>query len=274
MMDSIEKLCDLSAQIHEIVEESYPDGIRCVLRSSATRTGAALVSLVAKTEFLKNAILDIAETDNVYSIKILFRSLLEHFLKSQYLFTRHISEKTDAAGEEYYLFCDLIEDVNMLSAHNKVAKIVSPDTRELKAFETIREREPNLAQLSNDDIRQKANQFTYKRMVEFLLAQYYKDSTLSTSNFLLSILPKYAELSSFVHGGPASDKYVGLTQNEERNRETLELAQLALLMATHVKLTIFVLFHSIDKRFAKPCSEIERFLKAITTKGATFQVTH
>ncbi len=111
-MQTIDTLRDLSDQVLERIKESYPSGIKVIHQTTASRTGLALLSLVSKTGFLSNAIFDLAETDNVYCVNILFRSLIEHYLKSQYLLTRYFSEKSDAVGEEYFEFCDLIEQAD------------------------------------------------------------------------------------------------------------------------------------------------------------------
>lgn len=267
-MESLEDLRDLSDEILESIKDSYPDGIKCLLNSSAPHTGRALVSLVSKTGFLSNAIFDIAETDNPYCVKILFRSLVEHYLKSQYLWTRHIADKTDEVGSEYFEFCDLMEIKEMISAQNKVARIIHPNVQEIRPFDWIREQDPNLAKFSNEDIRQKAAQFKYGKIIEFLLGKIYRNATLAENNFLLGIIPSYSELSTFVHGGPSSDKYILSTQESVRKRESYEMTELALLMATHVKYGVYVLLFNLDKRFEKPCAALSNLMRSMTRKEA------
>ncbi len=88
--------------LFEILKEvSISSALQCFQRNGFPKIGQVMTSFVAKTNFLKTAIFDLCESDNLYAVNIVFRSLIEHILKAQYVFMKWAEDKSDDVGENY-----------------------------------------------------------------------------------------------------------------------------------------------------------------------------
>ena len=162
-----------------------------------------MVMFCAKTNSLKTAMFDCIESNNPYSFKVLFRCFCDHYLKFMYVWTRFLSEKNDAVGIEYYSYCgaaearDYVYAVTMaegLLGNSVVAKIES----------AIAELYPEAAKLSAKELEQASGRFKYRSILRFLGSEKLQ-FVAKERPFLAQIVPAYALLSSFVHGGPYTD---------------------------------------------------------------------
>jgi hypothetical protein len=130
-----EAMIDLTAirkrdyEIHGIVEEFMPLAAEFARVSPIPKTANVFLSFITRTEFIKNGILDLAETENVYAAKILFRSHIEHFLRFQYIWFRVCEEKSDATAEQYSKFSSFKEGLLIGKSWKRVAKILGMDSR-------------------------------------------------------------------------------------------------------------------------------------------------
>src|SRR5437773_10707808 len=100
-MTTIDKLRDLDLQIHAVFEDAFPTISELLKKMPALKTGTTILFFIIKTNFIKEGILDLYKTENYYSIQILFRSLIEHLMRVQYVFTRHRLHKTDSVVDDY-----------------------------------------------------------------------------------------------------------------------------------------------------------------------------
>lgn len=67
--------------ISSIIKESGEKILLNLGKYEYPQTFRALFSFFAKTEAIKAAMFEMAESVNIYGMKILYRSLIEHFLK-------------------------------------------------------------------------------------------------------------------------------------------------------------------------------------------------
>ena len=120
-MNDMETIRDKDDEIFAILEEISPAIYELPQVDKFKKTGTAMLSLFSKLGFLKTGILDVAETGNVYSFNILFRSFLEHMLRGNYIFMRWVVEKTDEPGSDYFSLKPL-EEFEYIKAWNWVVK--------------------------------------------------------------------------------------------------------------------------------------------------------
>jgi len=78
------------------------------------------MNFIANTNFIKEGIIELAYTDNTYSLNILLRSLIEQYLKFQFIWMKFIENKDDTIGVGYWEFYSFSEDVNYAKAWKKV----------------------------------------------------------------------------------------------------------------------------------------------------------
>jgi len=163
----------------------------------------AMFMFCAKTNSLKTAMFDCIESNNPYSFKVLFRCFCDHYLKFMYVWTRFLSERSDQVGTEYYSYCGAAEAKDYLSAitmaegllGNKVVADVKLALAKLY---------PEAAELSLKELEHASSQFKYRSILRFLGSDKLQ-FVAQERPFLAQIVPAYALLSSFVHGGPYTD---------------------------------------------------------------------
>ena len=81
-----ERYIEIDDKQQELLEQAFPLLMSLREKTEFKKSATTTIAFIGNTNFIKNGIFDLYESQNVYSIKILFRSLIEHYLKFQYLF--------------------------------------------------------------------------------------------------------------------------------------------------------------------------------------------
>jgi len=260
-MPDLRIIRERDSHIRRIVEEFMPLALEFTARGSLPKTSGVFLSFVASTEFIKDGILDLAETENVYASKILFRSLIEHFLRFHYLWFRVLAEKSDAAAEEYLKQGSIKEALQVGRSWKRVAKNLGRDSG-VTLHDALRDvLKEEIAGLSNKEIDQQASQFEYARMIEYIFEK-VKWSNDEDIPFVLKFIPNYSDLSCFVHGAPGAMSIMrNLEGQGQLTTDLINMAELAFDMAGTVKMFSLLTFCQYDKQFSSPYLKISKLLR-------------
>lgn len=181
-----------------------------------------------------DGIINLVTEDNLYGSKILLRSLIDHTVKLDYLIHRALEDKNDRIFKEYLLFSDLAEELQYLKELNYKSKIINEVDIDEKALKDLIKRKPEIKKYSNNQIFEKSNQFGFRNMFKYINEDREKnhlefDNKDIKAGFeaFLHISALYSDLSSFIHGGPAADKFVLLMHldKEEHDNEVIEIVE-------------------------------------------------
>jgi len=242
---NIDKIRDKDDLIHKVLEKSFPGLIKDSKKFQHKTTSTALISLALKINFLKNGIFDLCETDNVYPAKILFRALIEHSLKHQYLLMRSSIEKSDDVGKDYYKFCDMNEDLLRLNSINNFIKKLNLKKQEIDTWEELCKINKDFNKITKKGLKYKADQFKYLNIITYLSNE-VKDNLVR--DFLAKVILNYCELSSFVHGGPCGEKSMHKGLNVAQ-KELKKIAEMAFSFNKNINLTTYLLAFQIYKKY-------------------------
>lgn len=80
-MNEIEKIRDLDYEIFKELQEYFPKTINSQFKKDFPITSALSSMFDTSGTFIKNSIFDSCEADDYYGAKILFRSLIEHYIR-------------------------------------------------------------------------------------------------------------------------------------------------------------------------------------------------
>ena len=243
-MQTIDQVRDKDDSVFATLKEIMPVAENLLKIKSLKNTGNVMFLFLGKLGFLKTAILDSAETDNLYSFNVLFRAFLEHILKANYIFMRWVEEQNDEPGKGY-LSLQPIEDLQYLKSWNWVAKACdahmekSPEEYLPSIYPEINSEE--LKRL--EDINTK---FRYRSIIK-AINNILGDSDI---NFMHKIVPQYSHLSSFIHGGPIADEIINkYALEEDRAMYYVETCNLTVMMFySHVR-WIFLMLAGIDNKY-------------------------
>lgn len=203
-------------------------------------------------------ILNLVLEDNIYSSKILLRSLIEHCVKLDYLTQISLYSKNDNIFNEYLIFNDLAEELQYLKGLNYTSKILNNKDIDYEALKDLKRRKPDVQQYTEKQIFEKASQFGFRNMFKYINET--KDRNpfdLKNEDFrkgfeaFLHIGTLYSDLSSFVHGGPAADKFVLLMHldQEEQNVEILDMVEQVMAMNFYACIIFIAFCNKLENKY-------------------------
>ncbi|MGV8823771.1 hypothetical protein [Methylibium petroleiphilum] len=187
----------------KIVSERGSGIFGTIAKTEFPESYRAMFGFCAKTNSLKTAMFDCIESNNPYAFNALFRCFCEHYLKFMYIWTRLLSEKTDKIGAEYFSFCGASEARGYVSAITMAEGLLG-NTAVADIEAAISQMYPATAGMSPKQMEQASGQFKYRAILRFLAGDAFR-FVEKDRPFLAQIIPQYALLSSFVHGGPYTD---------------------------------------------------------------------
>lgn len=194
---------DLDDEYFEAFTEKSAPVFSSITNTSYPQTYRALFGFCAKTNSLKTAMFDSIDSNNPYAFKVLFRCFCEHYLKFIYIWACFTTEKTDRIGTDYYAFCGAMEAKDYVSSLSVAEKLVGNQvTGDIS--EAIARLYPEASRLNSQQLERASGQFKYRAILRALAEDRFAFVSAERP-FLALIIPTYALLSSFVHGGPYSD---------------------------------------------------------------------
>lgn len=200
------------AGILEEIEDQIPDLVK---RSAYPQTVYSLLSLVGAAGAIKLAVNDLAGSGHIYGTSILMRSLIEHYLRFQFVWFRWIEHKSDEPGAEYVRFLRLSEALDYGEALKLSSHLKGYDVPDKNVLELMKESDPKLADFSKNQIKKTTCQWRYRKIVEYL-SEVSGSGNLGGLSFLGSLIPLYATLSSYVHGGEGAERETAKAMQEDR----------------------------------------------------------
>jgi hypothetical protein len=211
----------------ELIQEQATPMFARIATTKFPQTYRALFSFCARTNALKTAMFDMIDSDNPYAFNALLRCFWEHYLKFTYVFVRFLLERSDTPGHDYFAFCGAREMRQYGGAIVEAEKLLGNEVvAQYKGF--LEKHFPVAAHLSPSELKQESAKFEYRSILKFL-SQHPR--ILGPENTALApILPMYARLSSFVHGGPASERETHSYAGDEALKTCKKDAELVFVM--------------------------------------------
>jgi hypothetical protein len=162
-------------------------------------------------------------------------------------------------GIEYFSHLKAHEDLSFARSLRGRSKLLGQEF-DLDVFAKLRELVPRFRFFSEGDVRRGADNFHYKNIIDYLCKELAAHG--GVLDFLPNILPAYSELSSFVHGGPATDDITGLLLDEAKLEEELEgMCALASRIAVSTREFTFICLSHVTEAFSSLCVELDDIVK-------------
>lgn len=261
--DKIERIRNLDDELFEIFEQSNFLIIPFLKNSKIPKTTELFIMFMTGSNFIKNSIFDCIENDDVYSSKVLFRSLIEHFLRFKYIWVNYLMEKSDTKSEYYYTILEISEHLSLSKSIKAVNKINGIDEQTIEEMWTeLCKKFPKLKTYDKKEIEEFTRNFSIKNIIGFLTETVSKSDP---KEFLLSkMIIEYSELSSFVHGGIFAYKSCFQYSNEtERQNEQERIAGLTFQLCGTIKYFSYLIFYQFNKEFGPLYLKTEELIKKV-----------
>lgn len=173
------------------------------------KAGKVLTIFLFKMHYISTSIIRCCEVKDYYSACVLFRSLLEHYFKHLYIYTRTLKENSDSVSEEYYGKLKGYEDFTYLKSMQNLSKKL---TKEKTSFK--------LEDKDNEELCKVGRKFEIKTILSYLNEGIdNKDIKSTFTDFFTEYCKKYYNLSSFVHGGPFAEEYMNMYSKDEKGMD-------------------------------------------------------
>lgn len=248
-MEKLEKIRDLDNLIHNEFEKYFPETMKSKFSKKYPNTFHISNLFIISTNFIKNSIFDCSETDDLFGVKTLFRSQIEHFLRFKYVNFNWMKNQNDEASKRYLEFTEAREKLDQIKTAIAEHKLSNPQFQ-IESWKKVFEDIPTLRKYSKKEIEQETLKYTYKNIIN-TLKEIDEKSETETSLFG-SLIREYSELSSFVHGGAGAHNQMFLfNEKRRREKEYLRIGGLAFQMAGTVKLFTLLMIVQVDKEHFK-----------------------
>ena len=266
----MEKLFEIENMLEEMAEEIEPHlpliprFLSNLKSTDKPLSISSMTSFIPKVESIRIGIFEVAKIDEYYSLNILFRSLIEHFVKAQYIWMKILRNKDDEIGIDYWLFGQDQENIDYAKALQQSYSLVGINPN-VSPAETLKEMGVISKDKSVNQIRKKSEQFRFKKMTHYIADQ-LKAKENGKAPILRSFSPHYSELSSCVHGGP--DSVSAYEKGPETVKGILEMATFASLLT---RWSTFILCYQYEKSVEPLCQITQKYLQKLTGHNKSMQ---
>lgn len=265
-MAKIETLRDWDDEIFEELKMYFPKTVNSTFRTKYPKTYILLSMFDTGATFLKNSIFDSCEGDDYYGAKVLFRSLIEHFVRFQYLFVNWGKTKSDVFAEKYIEYGNAREVLDLMKAKISEQQLFDPNFK-IDDWDVFLKEHPHFINKSRKEVDSETRKYTFRNIVNFLNEE-FKTGNYEMSSFLGHLIIEYSNLSSFVHGGMKSYmEIMDANSEDKRNNEYERIAGIAFQTSSSIKLFTTLMYSQTDREaFATHYLKINEIISRI--KGA------
>lgn len=259
----IDGILEFEDSFHAEWEKEAEVFMPVLIRSKFLNTVSALVGLTASITSIKLGIYSLAKDSetNLYPAKILHRTLIEHYLKFNYILARFLTEKTDEVGLEYRKYIQISEILSYANASEIVNSIVDASI-DSEILNKLKKEHPEF-NISQKGLRRITSKWKHRNIIKYLRSN---SSSLGGDNpYLLKLIPEYAELSSFIHGGRSAEEfYQGNFANDGLTKEMyIEVAETCFLsnsIRVHLMLAAIEIDNGLTEGMVRLGNRINDFL--------------
>lgn len=245
-MTEIERIRDLDDEIFKEFQSYFPKITNSTFSKKFPNTSILMQLFDTSGTFIKNSIFDSCATDDYYGVKILFRCLIEHYVRFQFIFMNWSASKGDEFAKEYLEFNNAREVLDLLRAKISEQQLFD-SSYNLKDWDNFLKDHPHFKNKTRKEVEKETKKYTFKDIIIYLNDQFKLGKT-DTSEFLGELIVEYSGLSSFVHGGMKSyHEMMSMNSEEKRQTEYNRIYGLNFQLSNSIKLFSLLMYAQTDK---------------------------
>lgn len=253
--NKFEKIFELNKLLSAEIQSSLPAIIESLGKSKFKYTSKALLSFIPKSGYLNSAVLELATSRNIYSVAVLYRSIIEHRFRHLYIYTKALKDNSDNVGETYCKTLKASEDLQWFDKVNKHNKKIAEN-------KTVW----NTKGDHNEVIRDAKREFLFSNILSYLQSNHTSESTevkKFVNDHILERSVEYDNLSSAVHGGPFGESALfNLLQDQRKYDDTLyKFANESLSLHYSIVQSTYLFAYLMDDKMQEQYEKINRILQ-------------
>lgn len=216
----IEKYKAHDAFFQEIIESFKRKGIKI----QHPIANEILTDLSERLADIFDSILLLTEKDKLYTSFILYRSLLEHFYKSFFIFARTVKDKSDDIAEKYQKYYLISECLAEQAGVLEMEDLLNDATKKTDFIEFLTTKMPELKGFDKENQREisaATKDFNLKAIIKFFSESETNKADAKLKQITLSTIPEYSFVSTFTHGGAYASRLMRKFREENTVDEQL-----------------------------------------------------
>ena len=240
MIDNIAELSTIKNQITAEFGRAC-EHLSDLLKSEHEATAHVLFMYMGTTTSLLDSIFLCERGDNYYGMCILYRSLLEHFLRFQFFFINLAkNQKDDTYSWRFVMTMDFYEKLELAKARNIARRIKTNEEKTYAEIWTnLQESRDEFKNFTKHEISEFSKNLSIKNIISFITSS--METQPNEDHFLHDRIEQYSQLSSFVHGGLFAHKEaVRVEMLDNRYDSYLDICKWALEITTSIKILSYV----------------------------------
>lgn len=265
-MNEIERIRELDNDVFEELKVFLPKTSASEFVKEFPATSILINMFDTSGTFIKNSIYDNCESDNYYGVKILYRSLIEHYLRFQFLFVNWGLTKSDKFATDYLEYNTAREVLDVIRAKVTEQQLYQSNFK-IEDWDMFLKDHPDFKNKSRKEVEIETQKVTFNKIIGFLNKEFNKGNK-EMSRFLGELIIDYSNLSSYVHGGMTS--YREMISNDnliKREKEYNRIAGLSFQLSNSIKLLNLIMYVQTDREtFSQHYHNLDRILKQINEK--------
>jgi len=244
---------DELTNIHKEIINDFEDVARdlpILLKSSFEYTSEVCFMYINSAHFINDAILSTIDSGNYYTINILYRSLIEHFLRFNfYFFNFAINGKSDSYSHKFRTALEFNDKFLILKSQNSIETNpnIKKNVQEIK--NELHKSNHNYLKYDLQELDSLARDLNIKNIINFT-EQHIDSKEFNSEGFLKEIIVQYSKLSSYVHGGIfAHREYIYFaTENKIAKNMNVILGK-SIIALTSIKLQTLVILSKLNPEY-------------------------
>ncbi len=243
-----------------VLKESIKKMCNTYKVSPLPRTMEAMITIMINTNSMKDSVFTICANSDAYSAGILYRCIIEHYLRHSYLFFRANEERNDEVGIEFFEFGDIREQIEYYRIKQNAKKTFHETEETIDIEGSVLAKYPRYWVLTKEQLRQKFSQLSIRAIVNFIWSE-LKDFTVEPAIWE-SLVSDYSILSSFVHGGIYANQTMKSYGNNEQDieKELLKLAKQSYYLSAIIKMNTYITASRYDSSFLSMVPKIKEYV--------------
>lgn len=199
-------MIDADKKITKIYKKNIGQMRSRLLIKRNRKTIKSIIGLCEGSHELKKGVLSAIRSRNIYAANVLFRSLLEHFMKFLFLTYRYGQEKNDSVGRDNLVFSRAVEIKDYGNALKLAFKLLGKDESGVDDKAAIKKFNKEAGDKSFKELKRINEQFNFRTIIK-----YFEENEPEFFKEQIQLFPpsitEYSELSTYVHGGAYANEY-------------------------------------------------------------------
>lgn len=249
----------------EAIKKLYSEISRLQISIELPIANKVLVDFGKKIDNIFNSILLLAESNNLYPLFILYRSILEHVYKAFYIFAKTTTNRNDETAEKYQKHLFISEYLAEQAGVLEMEDLINESETKADFLNFLLTKFPELQGFDKEnqkEISAAIKEFRLSEIIKFLHGRFSeREENKNIASVFAQTLPEYSNVSTFTHGGSyASNLMEKFTEQNLITQEIDKIVKICFTVCGVTKENAFITYR-LDNSFMDILKQLQQLRK-------------